>query len=437
MDLTTSSGAAGRRPSSPSFSGCGGATALKQAVQAHWHRLVQEGCDRNEAAARALALAKSEVEASGASSGGSTSSGGDALQSSSPMEVEPPEASLSHSEADLAANKYGPLCLGLAGPFQSICIVGEPRPGKKLLVLDIDHTIYDPSDHGGSRGSVVRSNSCGLYDESITARCRPGLHEFLANVYLEYDIMVWSASDMLRILTLLQQLGMCGAGHSDYRVVAVLDIVSMSELSASASGAADASADANDRLASSGILTQSVVVPQGALPGQQIEVTSIVDGAPMIVTVPVGLSPGDAFNVTMPGAVSSLSEEHGLDASDIQLALQLSLGQRPSPFQEDNSCEVVAPMPKARRKGRRVKPLSLIWACAEFSHFYSEKNTVIVDDTIDVCSANPRNSIQCIRYFWQDHNSDTELKRLQQYLLKIAQGPEFPQTHERWRDSVS
>jgi hypothetical protein len=342
----------------------------------------------------------------------------------------------------LGCSKYGPLCLGLAGPFQSICIVGESRPGKKLLVLDIDHTIYDPSDHEGSRGSVVRSRADGLYDESVTARCRPGLHEFLTEVYKDYDIMVWSASDMIRILTLLQQLGMVGAGHSDYRLLAVLDVDSMSELSpltaatsAAPSGSGSGGAEARDAGGSTdGTLVQTVAVPEGALPGQQIEVCSIVDGSPIVITVPQGFKPGDQFHATIPGAVSSASVEYGIDADEVQLALQLSLGQTPS---SDIGCEgAPTPMPKARRKGSRVKPLSLIWACGEFSRYYSEKSTVIVDDTVDVCSANPHNSIQCIRYFWKDHATDTELSRLKQYLRRIAQLLEFPVSHERWREGL-
>jgi len=65
---------------------------------------------------------------------------------------------------------------------------------------------------------------------------------------------------------------------------------------------------------------------------------------------------------------------------------------------------------------------------------YSERNTVIVDDTVDVCSANPHNSIQCIRYFWQDHKTDIELGRLAQYLARAAQNPELPTSHACWRD---
>merc|ERR1711865_1080639 len=107
-----------------------------------------------------------------------------------------------------------------------------------------------------------------------------------------------------------------------------------------------------------------------------------------------------------------------------------------SPDEDEASATPVAPIPKARKKGRSLKPLSLIWACAEFSPYYSEKNTVIVDDTIDVCSANPQNSIQCVRYYWKDHGTDAELSRLSRYLATMAQAPEFPKSHERWRDGL-
>lgn len=143
------------------------------------------------------------------------------------------------------------------------------------------------------------------------------------------------------------------------------------------------------------------------------------------------MKPGDDFHVTIPGAISSISEELGCDADEVQLALQLSMGHVPVDMQQ----APVAPLPKARRKSSRVKPLSLIWACGEFQTLYSEKNTVIVDDTVDVCSANPHNSIQCTRYFLKDHGTDEELPRLSRYLLRIAEGLELPTSHERWRES--
>ena len=51
----------------------------------------------------------------------------------------------------------------------------------------------------------------GNYDESAMHRCRPGFHEFMCAVHQHYDVMVWSASKMSRILTLLQQLGVFSA----------------------------------------------------------------------------------------------------------------------------------------------------------------------------------------------------------------------------------
>ncbi|KAF9684991.1 hypothetical protein SADUNF_Sadunf03G0007700 [Salix dunnii] len=52
------------------------------------------------------------------------------------------------------------------------------RPGKKLLVLDIDYTLFDH-----------RSTA-----ETPLELMRPYLHEFLTAVYAEYDIMIWSAT---------------------------------------------------------------------------------------------------------------------------------------------------------------------------------------------------------------------------------------------------
>lgn len=384
---------------------------FKQLVHEHFHRLVQSGLGPNEAAAGALSAAKSEVAGEAEMTPRPARATGERM--APPADSSPPNW---HGSSAGSA-KYGSLCLGLVGPFESICVTGELRVGKKLLVLDIDHTIYDPSEYGGTKGSVVRSDQSGFYDESTVARCRPGLHMFLTEAYKEYDIMIWSASDMLRILTLLQQLGILGAGHSDYRILAVLDIESMSELISREPPEPGAMEE--------GALMQAVIVPEGAIPGQQIETRSIADGSPMVVAVPQGLQPGDTFHVTMPGALSSMSKELDVDAADIQLALQMSM---------TGVSGEMAPVAKARKRSRNIKPLSLIWACHEFSQ-YSEKNTVIVDDTIDVCSANPHNSIQCTRYYWKDHETDTELSSLSQYLTQIARGTSFPESHKSWRSA--
>lgn len=58
--------------------------------------------------------------------------------------------------------------------------LNAPRAGKKLLVLDIDYTLFD------HRSTV----------ESVSELMRPYLHEFLAAVFPHYDIWIWSATSM-------------------------------------------------------------------------------------------------------------------------------------------------------------------------------------------------------------------------------------------------
>ena len=87
----------------------------------------------------------------------------------------------------------------------------------------------------------------------------------------------------------------------------------------------------------------------------------------------------------------------------------------------------------ARKLKRHIKPLGLIWAAAEFAGLYTEANTLIVDDTVDVCFANPQQFVQVSRYHWKDSSSDDELPRLARYLARIAHAG-FPSSHERWRD---
>ena len=53
--------------------------------------------------------------------------------------------------------------------------LNDPRPGKKLLVLDVDYTLFDH-----------RSNA-----EKAVELMRPYLHEFLAVAYVDYDIVIW------------------------------------------------------------------------------------------------------------------------------------------------------------------------------------------------------------------------------------------------------
>jgi len=67
----------------------------------------------------------------------------------------------------------------------------DPRPGKKLLVLDIDYTLFDH-----------RSNA-----ERAVELMRPYLHDFLALAYEFYDIVIWSATGMRWIEAKMKELG--------------------------------------------------------------------------------------------------------------------------------------------------------------------------------------------------------------------------------------
>lgn len=79
------------------------------------------------------------------------------------------------------------------------------REGKKLLVLDIDYTLFDH-----------RSTA-----ENPLELMRPYLHEFLSAAYAEYDIMIWSATSMKWIELKMGQLGVLN--NPDYKITALLD----------------------------------------------------------------------------------------------------------------------------------------------------------------------------------------------------------------------
>jgi ubiquitin-like domain-containing CTD phosphatase 1 len=69
-------------------------------------------------------------------------------------------------------------------------IRAPPRPGKKLLVCDIDYCLFDLG--GGP---------------SATAVARPFLARFFAAVYPHYDIHIWSASSMKFVELKMREMG--------------------------------------------------------------------------------------------------------------------------------------------------------------------------------------------------------------------------------------
>jgi ubiquitin-like domain-containing CTD phosphatase 1 len=90
-----------------------------------------------------------------------------------------------------------------------IRILNEPRSGKKLLVLDLDYTLFD-----------FKGNA-----STIAELGRPGLHRFLACCYRYYDIVIWSQTSWRWLEAKLTELNMLL--HSDYKIAFVLDRTSM------------------------------------------------------------------------------------------------------------------------------------------------------------------------------------------------------------------
>ncbi|KAJ0960023.1 hypothetical protein J5N97_000217 [Dioscorea zingiberensis] len=90
-----------------------------------------------------------------------------------------------------------------------IKLLNPCREGKKLLVLDIDYTLFDHKSPA----------------ENPLELMRPYLHEFLSAVYAEYDIMIWSATSMKWVELKMEQLGVLG--NPNYRITALLDHLAM------------------------------------------------------------------------------------------------------------------------------------------------------------------------------------------------------------------
>lgn len=90
-----------------------------------------------------------------------------------------------------------------------INLLNPCRKGKKLLVLDIDYTLFDH-----------RSTA-----ENPLQLMRPYLHEFLSAAYAEYDIIIWSATSMKWVELKMQQLGVLG--NPNYKITALLDHLAM------------------------------------------------------------------------------------------------------------------------------------------------------------------------------------------------------------------
>jgi len=80
-----------------------------------------------------------------------------------------------------------------------------PRKGKKLLVLDIDYTLFDH-----------RSTA-----EKAIDLMRPYLHDFLTQAYEDYDIGIWSATSMKWITVKMKELGV--SDNPNYKICFFMD----------------------------------------------------------------------------------------------------------------------------------------------------------------------------------------------------------------------
>ncbi|XP_065361503.1 ubiquitin-like domain-containing CTD phosphatase 1 [Calliphora vicina] len=99
--------------------------------------------------------------------------------------------------------------------------LNPPRPGKHLLVLDIDYTLFDHRSSAETGAELMR----------------PYLHEFLTIAYEFYDIVIWSATGMRWIEEKMRLLGV--SKHIDYKIMFYLDSNAMISVHTSDRGVID------------------------------------------------------------------------------------------------------------------------------------------------------------------------------------------------------
>ncbi|XP_061557891.1 ubiquitin-like domain-containing CTD phosphatase 1 isoform X1 [Phycodurus eques] len=87
--------------------------------------------------------------------------------------------------------------------------MNSPREGKRLLVLDVDYTLFD-------------HKSCAETGQELM---RPYLHEFLTSAYEDYDIVIWSATSMKWIEAKMKELGVID--NPNYKITFMLDSAAM------------------------------------------------------------------------------------------------------------------------------------------------------------------------------------------------------------------
>lgn len=93
--------------------------------------------------------------------------------------------------------------------YYKINMLNEPRSNKKLLVLDIDYTLFDHRSTAQTGAELMR----------------PYLHEFLTVAYQDYDIVIWSATSMRYIKAKMDELRV--STNPNYKIAFYLDSAAM------------------------------------------------------------------------------------------------------------------------------------------------------------------------------------------------------------------
>ncbi|GJE87133.1 HAD subfamily IIID h [Phanerochaete sordida] len=134
------------------------------------------------------------------------------------------EMNLAAEPADAFANDpYNVRMIKEISERISIEVMHPLRDGKPLLVLDVDQTIVD-----------ARALKRG---ELLPQQCaRPGLVEFLKQVYAYYDICVWSQRHWNRLVTKLFELEVLEASADDWAISFALDKHAMFQARATEDG---------------------------------------------------------------------------------------------------------------------------------------------------------------------------------------------------------
>lgn len=88
--------------------------------------------------------------------------------------------------------------------------LADPRPGKKLLVFDIDYTIFD----------------LGSSAERPEELARPFLHEMMRFANDRWDLAIWSATSMRWVEVKMRELGVL-AEDNGYQIRYLMDHASM------------------------------------------------------------------------------------------------------------------------------------------------------------------------------------------------------------------